>query len=485
VPADVADGLRQGFSGGWHGAYPPFHYYILGIVMLPFSLAEQAHLTSRLSEHMQFTLSLLFRAVSVVMGLGVIYLTYLCSLEVHADRRSAALSAIVAASTPLFVFYAKLANLDIPYVFWFMVALLHYIRFVKHPQGSALTGFVVGATLAICTKDQAYALFILPALHVVWLRFRSTAGGSIGRLVSDRGLRTALLAGVVAFVVGQNLIFNFWGFVWHVQYVTGISVYQPAYDNTIGGHLEMVGDTVRQLSWAMGWPALVVGIAGLLLTISRQPAHGRALALVLVSYHLFFIAVIRYQFDRFFLAPALVLAVCSGALFSVLLHQGRAVPIRRLACAALVVYCLLHGSFVSIVMATDSRYKVEAWLEENVPEAGVIAYVGRRTYLPRFPHGSIRVIESWSYVGRRRPDVLVINVPYSCRAQPGTRRADFYDHLNDPDNGVYELVLASRSDPLWPVRGADAVFGAACENDVSNLSKISPEIRVYRRIAPS
>jgi hypothetical protein len=78
-----------------------------------------------------------------------------------------------------------------------------------------------------------------------------------------------------------------------------------------------------------------------------------------------------------------------------------------------------------------------------------------------------------------------MNAGYSCRARPGTRRQQFYDRLADPNNGLYELVLSHRSDPWWPVRGWDSVFRPPCENTVTNLSKISPEIRVYKRIAPS
>jgi hypothetical protein len=146
---------------------------------------------------------------------------------------------------------------------------------------------------------------------------------------------------------------------------------------------------------------------------------------------------------------------------------------------------VLYGSFVPLAMRSDSRYTAEAWMASDVQGDEVIAYVGRRTYLPRFPHGSIRVPESWSYVRRRPPDVLVVNAAYSCRARSGTTRREFYDRLNDPENGMFTLVLQYRSDPWWPVRGPDAVFRARCENDLTNLSKINPEVRIYRRIATS
>jgi hypothetical protein len=386
---------------------------------------------------------------------------------------------------PIVVFYSGLANLEAPYLFWFTLALFFFVRSVRNPLGPDLVGFAVAATLAVCTKDQAYGYFVLPAAYALWLRYAARSPRSTATLLTDRVVGKAALGSVAAFVVGQNLLFNFQGFLGHVQHIVSMSTYPPTYAQSLAGHVGMVGEAVRQLSWSMGWPSLVVGAAGVALVISRYPKTGVGLILFVASYYVFFLAVVRYQFDRFFLGTCIILAVCGGGLLANLLRLRQGVLFGRVACFGVVLFGVLYGSFVPLAMRSDSRYTAEAWMASHVQGDEVIAYVGRRTYLPRFPHGSIRVPESWSYVRRRPPDVLVVNAAYSCRARSGTTRREFYDRLNDPENGMFTLVLQYRSDPWWPVRGPDAVFRARCENDLTNLSKINPEVRIYRRIATS
>jgi hypothetical protein len=356
---------------------------------------------------------------------------------------------------------------------------------VRHPQGSDLIGFAVAATLAICTKDQAYAFFVLPAAYALWLRLSTNSSRSITAVLTDRGLALAALGAGLAFVVGQNLVFNFQGFLWHVQYLSDTSTYSPAYAVSLAGYSEMLADGVVQLSWSMGWPSLAVGVGGLALTLRHHPRAGFTLVLFVLSYYVFFLAVIRYQFDRFFLGVCIILGIAGGRLLAELLRQTSRAPLWRTVCAAIVVAGVLYGAWIPVTKMSDSRYGVEAWLEAHVPQDDVIAYVGRRTYLPRVRSGSIRVLESWSSVSRRRPDVLIVNQGYSCRARPGTIRRRFYDRLDDPSNGLYELALSHRPDPWWPVDGPDAVFRSSCENNETNLSRINPEIRVYRLVASS
>jgi hypothetical protein len=479
---DVLSGLRQAFSGGWHRAYPPVHYYLLGLLVAPLEVSEQAGLTSVLVGRTHTTLIVLFRTASVLMAVATTYLVYRCGFDLHRDRGAGVLGAVLAASMPIFVFYSGLANLEAPYLFWFTLALFFYVRFVRNPLGPDLLGFAVAATLAVCTKDQAYGFFMLPAAYALWLRYRSHAPPSLGALLTDRGVGKAAVGAAAAFVIAQNLVFNFQGFLWHVEYIVARSTYPPRFAQSVSGHLEMIGEAFRQLSWSMGWPSLVVGTAGFALILARQRRVGLGLMFFLLSYYIFFLAVVRYQFDRFFVGVCVILAVCGGRVLAGLLHARRGALAGRLACAAIVSFGVSYGAFVSVAMGSDSRYEAESWMASHVSRTEVIAYVGRRTYLPRFRHGAIRVLESWPYVERHQPDVLVINAAYSCRARPGTARRHFYERLADPDNGLYQLVLSHRANPWWPVRGPDAVFRAPCENDVTNLSKINPEIRIYRKV---
>ena len=117
------------------------------------------------------TMFLAQRSVSVVLAAATLYLVYLCGRVLHGSRAAGLGAAVLVGSMPLFIYYANLANVDVPYIFWFTFSLLCYIRYVQRHHPSALYGFAVTATLAICTKDQAYGFYALPALHILWLRW--------------------------------------------------------------------------------------------------------------------------------------------------------------------------------------------------------------------------------------------------------------------------------------------------------------------------
>ena len=94
--------------------------------------------------------------------------------------------------------------------------------------------------------------------------------------------------------------------------------------------------------------------------------------------------------------------------------------------------------------------------------------------------------ESWEAAQNEQPDVIVINVQFACRARPGPEGGearDFYARLNDRDNGLYEQVLAYRTNPGRAFLGPDSVFQSDCENYFTNLAKINPEIRIFRRVS--
>src|SRR5260370_41198299 len=40
LPSAVLEGMSRGFSGGWHGKYPPLHYYVLSVLYAPGLMAD-------------------------------------------------------------------------------------------------------------------------------------------------------------------------------------------------------------------------------------------------------------------------------------------------------------------------------------------------------------------------------------------------------------------------------------------------------------
>jgi hypothetical protein len=116
-------------------------------------------------------LTVLTRAVAAAMGTGIVLATYQIGKEVF-GRRAGIFAALSMAVCNLLIFYAHTENVDVPYVFWSMLALWAYVRLVRVGQLKhyALLGILMA--LASATKVQAYGLFLLLPVPVVLAHFR-------------------------------------------------------------------------------------------------------------------------------------------------------------------------------------------------------------------------------------------------------------------------------------------------------------------------
>src|SRR6185436_9423160 len=97
-------------------------------------------------------LRLLFRFVSLSMGVGIVLMVFVCASYLY-DRWSAVVAATLAALSMPMVYHAKIANLDVPYVFWFTISLASFLRLAIEESPIDYILFAFAATLAVCTKD--------------------------------------------------------------------------------------------------------------------------------------------------------------------------------------------------------------------------------------------------------------------------------------------------------------------------------------------
>ena len=160
-------------------AYGPLHY----VVLTQFApgggrdLAETDPAYTALSGKR----ILAFRSVAAVMSILLALALYLIA------RFCAGLPefwSFAAASAfqllPGVLYYSHTSNMDLPYCFWLTWAVLAAGLAVRAEKASKRIGFfgwnlAAGALLAcsFCTKDQVYAVCVLPALVYAVLRFRS------------------------------------------------------------------------------------------------------------------------------------------------------------------------------------------------------------------------------------------------------------------------------------------------------------------------
>src|SRR5258706_11960373 len=133
--------MTEWFSGGWYSKYPMIHYYILSLVSMPFLIADLLRPSDPNAQGMFGTLFIVHRLVSVAMATGTIIASYFCGLRLS-GRVAGLFAAMVAATVLPFVYYSKVVNLDVPYLFWFAVSMLAYIVII---QGGARAAYWVFA----------------------------------------------------------------------------------------------------------------------------------------------------------------------------------------------------------------------------------------------------------------------------------------------------------------------------------------------------
>ncbi len=477
-PAAVLEGLEKRFSDGWSGPYPPLHYYLLGTLFWPVVWAEESGWLAMDVLRQTTLLYLLGRFLSVVLATATVYLVYRCA-RLLGDRPTAVLSALIAATIPPFVFHAKTINLEAPYLFWFMLSVFFLLRALDRHRLRDYLGLAAAATLAICTKDQAFAFYVLVPL-LLWLDLyrhsqRDPADDQPRwRTLLDRRLVLSALLAVVLFVLVQNFLFNFEGFRRHLWLVTHRSpslfkVYEP----TLRGYGALMLQSLRHLAFALGLPLALAAAWGVATAVRYPRQYSRLLVLLGLglSYYVFFILVIRHNYVRFLLPIALLSSFFAAR---ALIEMGRSSTLPQVVTVLLVGGILLHALLralsVDFLLHWDSRYRIEGWIASNVAAHEDAVAVGRQNLLPRglevVPWSRVRQ-RGAGYFNQRGVDYLVL----STNDLTSRRRREFYALLSGGELG-FELKLRHRGEPPMNLLDTDGIY--------TNLKYLNPEIEIYK-----
>jgi hypothetical protein len=479
LPAEVDAAVAQRFAHGWHGKYPPLHFALLAAASAPARLA--GHVAGWDAARIHDARMTAGRVLSLALSLGLLLVVYRCGREAGDARAGVLAAALFALSVP-FPYYAKTANLDVPYLFWFALSLLFFLRALRRAQPRDFGLFALAAAAAVATKDQAFALYVFTVPFLVWeiIRRRRVAGPGVS-LWADRRLALLLVGGAIAFAVLGGALFNPGGWIAHVRLIAGpASTAFRMFDQGLSGHIALLAQTARHLAFVMGGPSLVAALAGLVFAWQERARH-RALLATLVpaaSYVAFFLLVVLYVYDRFLLPVALVLSLFGG------LALARATRARswaaKSAVAAVLAFSFARAASVDVLMARDSRYAVEDWLRREIGPQPLVAAVGPLEYLPRLDGLRWRRLgPAASRLAQVNPEVVVVNADYARRADEGTGERAFYSALDDGSLG-YEVALRRRTRPRVAL-DTDALRREGPGRIWSNLDKVDPEIVVYRR----
>jgi hypothetical protein len=488
-PLYVFDALSQHYSHGWFDAYPPVHFYLLTAAWSPLLLLSWMGRFTFDDALGYDSLVLVSRAVSLVMAAGMVVAACLCGSRAFGRRAGSIAAGIMALSAP-FLYYAKTANVDVPYLFWWALSMIFYLRLLDSGRMRDYLLFAAAATLSVCTKDQAYGLYLLPPALIIWRIWRANRAtatpSAFRRALTDRRLLAAAALSAMLFTLLQNLVFNAGGFTEHVRFITGpgsgaYRVYEP----TLAGHLELLRQTLRLTEISLGWPFFVAGVAGVALALTAASRRPVAIALLvpIASYYLGFINVILYNYDRFVLPVCFILAIFGGLALDRLLSARSPARAGAAVVTGAFAYTLLYAATVDVLMIQDSRYQAESWMSAHATRTDAIAISGPHEYLPRLDGFPLQDISTIADLRRERPAYIVLNADYARAVPPETPWGQMIAAIEHDSAGYHRVARFRRASPWpWLPAGHPDLVGARQETIVfSTLRNINPTIDIFQR----
>ncbi len=381
------------------------------------------------------TLITLSRLRSLAAFAGLVLGVHALALALGLDRRAALWAALWAALSGELAFFGKLDNLDLPYSFWLVWALVAWLKALASGKRRDDAVFGILCALAVTTKDQAFAAFILPGLTLLRQRWHEAGpfGGRALRAVSAR-FGVLLLSAGLPFVLINNLVFNWSGFVAHVAYF----IADGGENEMLHGSwhpavkVDLAMQYLAKIGRSMGWPALLLAVAGWTAWVGgRRPAprEVRTSTLLLwtspfVSYYLFLILPLKVVDTRFAIPAVALLCIPAGDLAARLWRgggwgaaaeagsspaRGPGVVAGRLAVVGIAVYSFLYSLNMGLAMRADSRYAAEDHLRTLLRADTVVVGMDESRHLPRLETmglGQVEIIDWDETVGEGGREAL-------------------------------------------------------------------------------
>lgn len=484
-PDFVVEAANQWFGNGWSALYPPLHYYVLNVVIAPFSLLAQWGWLTLTDGETLATAHVVARCVSVVMGLLTLILTAILA-EMTLGSRRGVVAAVFLLTVPVFVFYSKTTNVDMPYLFWVALAMVLLVKALRSrsPADYALLGAAVG--LAVATKDQAYGFFSGAAAVLVWSVARdSPADWSWTKRATatlrDWRLWSGLFACAGVYVVVMGVLWNVEGVREHFRLIVVGPQPFRMFPRTAEGAIDAVLATLTVLVSTLGPVTLVFASAGLAVAVANRRRYRELLVLLALpaSYVVTFIVVVGYVYDRFLLGFAVAAALFAAlGLESTMAVIGSA-RVRAVMTAAVLAVALVPSLVLNWRIGADSRLQVEQWMAAHLADDPFILAVGTRPYLPNlFPYRHVVVDHASSAdLVTRNADVVILNEQWLTRGSA----KDEHDTPQGLRNAGYQEVFTAGGNLRQSAWQRAARFATTMDPIYSNLEKIGPPLTVWRR----
>lgn len=445
APRDIFPGVGLTYAPGHYFTYPPFHLALIAVLTFPILLAAvvragttavPAVIHTIIAPVFMTPIAMTARVVAFGMSLGIVFAIAKVTEEIAPGRRPAlagAAAGALAAVGVTFTYYSHVTNLDVPYLFWAWLAILAWVQAIARREPARLRTAAVFAALAIATKDQAYAMFLVaaPVGVVLWAVVDRANARRIG---TSAAIGVAIASGLVLVIDGA--LFNPRGFAARLAFLSGPASRDYAtYAATAVGRESALADTVRAFTWHYPLAIAPFVALGFALTLGAairswsgvRVASASVPALVAISFTLAFNLVALRVEHRFTLPQMLAIAVYGGVgleRVASAFDWGAARVVGSAVAAGALASATWGAVNIDANLLEDPRYDAEGWLRDHLRPGDVTEVHGLTVYLMRFPAGADVVRVGPTPVGGRNPlaGVREVQAPLSAI---GDRRPRF------------------------------------------------------------
>ncbi len=441
--------------------YPGLVFYLnLPLAVLRFLVGALNGEWHSLAEVSPADFYLWARALSALLGVATVFVLYMIGLRW--GTRHALLGAGLLAVMPLHVRESHFVLTDVPSTLFATITLLLSLDAQEKNTTKAFLLAGAAAGLTAGSKYNAGLVIVLPLL-AAWL-------ANVGMTARIRTMLLVIGGCLAAFlVVAPYTILDLPAFLDGFARLT--LSYRPRVGDVDPGWM-VYGKHLRN---ALGWPALLLLIAGVILALVRAfrgPGHARwALLVVFPLLYFWFISDKSLIFGRYLLpmVPAVCLLAAIAVVSGVSLLRRFDIP--RLPRTALIAFLTCAALFQPIRQSIDfartmARRSTQAvayeWIRKNIP-AG--AHVIIEKFDLRLPEPPYRVEHTPRLTDRAPEDYTARGIQYAI-ASSQVFGGVLADPSTNPDAYERYRQLFSRSQLLFAIKPSPGQPG--------------PELRVYR-----
>lgn len=439
APRNFLTALALTYKPGSFFTYPPLHAFIVAILTLPgvvIALLQapsfaQADVVGEFTNPAYMTyFAVVARLVNLAMSLGIIW----CVGEMArliAGARAGLFAAAACGLSVLLTYYGQVSNLDVPYLFWGLLALLWCMRAIVEQRVKRIWGAALFAAAAIATKDQATALFALslPAILALWFASDDWPRRNAREIITTLFLSACVA--LAALLAIDGALTNPSGFANRIAFLTGpASGDYAAYPSGPDGWFALLADMADY--FLRGYSGIVVFLAGIGLALHLRRHYERPIwiagllpVLALISFTLCFNLTALRTDGRFLMPQAILAAVYVGiaADYFAFAFEGWRRWVGRAVLVATALFALHHCIAVNAAMIFDPRYEAERWMTAHIPAGETVETYGQNAYLPRFPaHATVSRIGNRPLKSRNPlPRLIELREPYDAVAARNPR----------------------------------------------------------------